>query len=104
MKKAEVFMHGQPVGLLIEEDRNKKYRFLYHTEYAGPPVSVTLPVSQKEYDFEEFPAFFEGLLPEGINLDTLLRTKKIDRNDSFSQLLAVGADTVGAVTVKEVPK
>lgn len=32
-------------------------------------------------------------------LDALLRNAKIDRDDPFSQLLAVGQDLVGAVTV-----
>ncbi|MFW5877858.1 MAG: HipA N-terminal domain-containing protein, partial [bacterium] len=45
---------------------------------------------------------FEGLLPEGIQLEGLLKFNKIDRNDLFSQLMAVGDDMVGAVTVKEI--
>jgi hypothetical protein len=31
-----------------------------------------------------------------------LKIKKIDRNDHFSQLIAVGDDMVGVVTVKEI--
>ncbi|MBR9980830.1 MAG: HipA N-terminal domain-containing protein, partial [Desulfatitalea sp.] len=53
------------------------------------------------YEFETFPPFLEGLLPEGYNLEALLRALKIDRQDLFSQLLAVGTDMVGAVTVRE---
>ena len=34
-------------------------------------------------------------------LEGLLRQRKIDRKDFFAQLVAVGADTVGAVTVME---
>lgn len=49
--------------------------------------------------FETFPCFLEGLLPEGYNLEALLRAAKIDRHDLFSQLVATGADLVGAVTV-----
>jgi serine/threonine-protein kinase HipA len=49
-----------------------------------------------------FPLFLDGLLPEGIQLEGLLKTRKIDRYDYFSQLVAVGNDMVGAVTVKEV--
>jgi serine/threonine-protein kinase HipA len=58
--------------------------------------------SQKKYTFTGFPPFFEGLLPEGIQLDGLLLLKKIDKNDLFSQLIAVGDDVVGAVTIKEI--
>jgi len=35
-------------------------------------------------------------------LEGLLKIKKIDKNDYFSQLMAVGEDMVGAVTVKEI--
>jgi len=102
MKKAEVFMHGKKAGLLLEVEKNDRYRFSYSNEYSGPPISVTMPVEKKIFEYSHFPPFFEGLLPEGVNLEMLLRIKKIDRNDSFAQLIAVGKDTVGAVTVREV--
>jgi serine/threonine-protein kinase HipA len=35
-------------------------------------------------------------------LEGLLKIKKIDKNDHFSQLMAVGEDMVGAVTVREI--
>lgn len=95
-------MHNRKAGLLVEEEKNSRYRFIYYSEYDGSPISVTMPVEQQEYEFDRFPPFFEGLLPEGVNLEMLLRTRKIDRNDPFSQLMAVGEDTVGAVTVREV--
>ena len=102
MRKANVYMHGERAGMLIEDKKNEKYRFIYDEEYDGQPISVTMPVEKKEFQYEQFPPFFEGLLPEGVNLEMLLRTKKIDRDDAFSQLMAVGEDTVGAVTVREV--
>jgi len=43
-------------------------------------------------------------LPEGIQLEGLLKIRKIDRADYFSQLMAVGNDMVGAVTVEEIEK
>lgn len=59
-----------------------------------------MPVSQRKYKYKTFPPFFEGLLPEGIMLEGLLRIAKIDKNDYFSQLLATGNNLAGAVTVK----
>ncbi|MDZ7716967.1 MAG: HipA N-terminal domain-containing protein [Balneolaceae bacterium] len=102
MRKAEVYIHGNKAGMLIEEEKNARYRFEYKKEYDGPPISVTMPVEQQVFSFDRFPPFFEGLLPEGVNLEVLLRSQKIDRGDAFAQLSAVGADTVGAVTVEEV--
>ncbi len=103
MRTAEVALHGMPAGHLVEEEPGRCYRFAYLPGYSGPPVSLTLPVRAEPYDFEEFPPFFDGLLPEGFQLEALLRQKKLDRGDRFGQLLVVGADTVGAVTVREVP-
>lgn len=95
-------MKKELAGRLVEEDKNRLYRFEYLREYSGEAISVTMPVENSVFLFEEFPPFFEGLLPEGVNLESLLRIKKIDRNDRFSQLMAVGEDVVGAVSVKEI--
>ncbi|MBN1904786.1 MAG: HipA N-terminal domain-containing protein [Deltaproteobacteria bacterium] len=101
MRKAKVFMHDIHAGILEEITPHRAYVFTYLPEYKGPPVSLTVPVRQEAYEYDTFPAFLEGLLPEGYNLEGLLRALKIDRQDLFSQLLAVGNDMVGAVTVQE---
>lgn len=59
-----------------------------------------MPTSHKKYCYKSFPPFFEGVLPEGVMLEGLLRIVKIDKKDYFSQLIATGNDLVGAVTVK----
>lgn len=102
MRRAEVALHGVPAGFLVEEAPGRGCRFEYAAGYRGPPVSLTLPVRAEPYAFDEFPPFFDGLLPEGFQLEALLRQRKLDRDDRFGQLVAVGADTVGAVTVREV--
>ena len=101
MRKAEIFMHDIHAGTLEEIAPQKAYKFIYDPEYDGPPVSLTVPVKPEPYESDIFPPFLEGLLPEGYNLEALLRALKIDRRDLFSQLLAVGKDMVGAVTVRE---
>ena len=101
MRSARVFFENDIAGLLTESEDGKGYSFQYEPGYSGPPISLTMPVRDVPYLFDEFPPFFEGLLPEGFQLEALLRQKKLDRNDKFGQLLIIGADTVGAVTVKE---
>ena len=59
-----------------------------------------MPVEKLVYNFKRFPSVFEGLLPEGVMLEAFLRQNKIDRYDYFSQLIAVGKDLVGSLTVK----
>jgi serine/threonine-protein kinase HipA len=95
-------MHGIPTGILIEHEKATRYTFTYLPGYESEPISLALPVQREPYEFTGFPPFFEGLLPEGIMLEGLLRTRKIDRTDCFSQLVAVGGDMPGAITVEVV--
>jgi serine/threonine-protein kinase HipA len=103
MRRAKVFFADNLAGILTESEDGKEFQFHYDPAYSGPPISLTMPVRESPYSFDEFPAFFDGLLPEGFQLEALLRQKKLDRSDRFGQLLIVGADTVGAVTVEGAP-
>jgi serine/threonine-protein kinase HipA len=103
MKRAKVFVKGIEAGVLEERTRGTDYIFQYFDSYQGDPVSLTMPIDKREIRFNDFPPFFDGVLPEGVMLDGLLRQRKIDKDDLFSQLLAVGKDLVGAVTVEEMP-
>ncbi len=95
-------MHGIPAGILEETRLNEAYRFQYLDEYAGPPISLTIPLARTAYEYDRFPPFFDGLLPEGDMLEGLLRQSKLDRDDLFGQLITVGQEMVGAVTVEEI--
>ena len=100
MKKAKVLIDGALVGHLIEWEKNRRYEFAYIEGYLGPSVSLTMPITQRVYLFDRFPPFFAGFLPEGFMLDALLRKAKLDRNDLFEQLVRVGRELVGNVTVE----
>lgn len=98
-RRAKVFIDDHFAGILEELEYTKKYQFTYNPEYNDLPVSLTMPTTTRVYLYDSFPPFFDGLLPEGFMLDALLRGLKIDRADCMSQLLAVGHDMVGNVTV-----
>jgi serine/threonine-protein kinase HipA len=100
MKNAAIFVHNVFAGTLTEVEIRRVYRFVYDQEYVGNPVSLTMPISNPIYTFDKFPPYFEGVLPEGIMLEGLIRGLKIEEDDYFSQLVATGGDLVGAVTVK----
>ena len=100
MRKALVFVHGVPAAVLKELDRGRRYRLTYSDDYRGPAVSLTMPVRLEPYEFDGFPPFFDGLLPEGVQLEALLLRAKLDADDHLAQLITVGADLVGAVTVE----
>jgi serine/threonine-protein kinase HipA len=99
MNKACISIHGIKAAILEQCD-NGQYILTYDANYHDAPVSLTMPVTKRRYEFDTFPAFFEGLLPEGSMLEALLRKYKIDKNDYFQQLITVGQDVVGAVTIE----
>lgn len=99
MRKARVYNFDVFAGYLIKD--NSKYIFKYADDYSGPPISLTMPLKKEEYIFNQFPPYFDGLLPEGNQLEALLRQTKIDRNDLLAQLITVGNDLVGSVTIEE---
>ncbi len=99
MRRARIRIHGEPAAVLDEVAPGESYHLTYGKGYRGPPVSLTLPVREEPYEFDAFPAFLDGLLPEGVRLEALLRLAKIDRADLLGQIFAVGEDLVGAVTV-----
>ncbi len=98
-RRAVVFVDGERAGVFTEFEKNRHYAFCYDEQYSGAPISLTLPRRKDPYLFRSFPPFFDGLLPEGVQLEALLRSRKIDKDDSWAQLLAVGSDLVGNVTV-----
>ncbi len=101
LRRAAVSQAGKLAGYL-EEWAGNTWSFIYLGDYQGTPVSLTMPLQDEPYLFPSFPPVFEGLLPEGPRLESLLRLHKIDRGDSFRQLVTVGADMVGSLTVKEI--
>ena len=100
MKKAKVFVNDVFAGTLIEIEKGKSYQFIYNENYTGDPVSLTMPVEEQTFQYDSFPPFFDGLLPEGVQLEALLKIGKIDANDLLQQLITVGHDLVGNVTVE----
>ena len=100
MRKAKILFDGRFAGILSEDKGH--YIFEYNKDYKGPSISRTMLREKEKFEFDEFPSFFDGLLPEGVNLEAFLRRTKIDRRDYLGQLLSVGRDLVGAVTVEGI--
>lgn len=101
MRRAIVRVNREAAGYLVQESPEGTFTFEYLSEYRGSPVSLTMPVREEPYRFDRFPSFFDGLLPEGFQLEALLRAHKLDRTDFMGQILRVGSDLVGFVTVEE---
>lgn len=102
LRRAIIRQHGKLAGHLVEI-ASGGWAYTYLTDYSGSPVSLALPVRAEPWLFADFPPFLEGLLPEGPQLEAILRKHKIDRSDCFRQLMVVGQDVVGSLTIEEWP-
>lgn len=95
-KELSVRLNGIEVGTLSLI--NGKMEFLYNdkTEYS---ISLSLPLSKEPYKEKICRAYFGGLLPENPNMRDLLSKKyKININDDFKFLEAIGRDCAGAIS------
>ena len=69
VRAADVYKKGRRAATLERGD-NGEISFFYLSEYEGPPVASTLPMSTEPVfgPGGGVPAFFSGLLPEGHRL------------------------------------
>lgn len=95
--KLNVFVGERLAGKLLREDDT--FVFEYETSYEGPPAFLGWDKAQPRREWNTFPAAFDSLLPEGVLLDQLLIKNKLDRSDKWGQLMAVGLDLTGFVSV-----
>lgn len=102
MRRAKIFYQSQLAGVLSEEDTG--YRFVYDNDYLQQsdaiPVSLTMPLSQKEYESNVLFPFFDGLIPEGWLLDISVQNWKLDPRDRMGLLMTCCRDCIGAVSVE----
>ena len=103
-RMARVLIRGVPAGILRETDAG--YSFAYDPGYLASenlsPVSLTLPLTEKEYESKTLFSFFDGLIPEGWLLDIVVRNWKLSEKDRFGILLVACKDPIGNVSIREV--
>jgi serine/threonine-protein kinase HipA len=108
MRRANVYCRGVLAGVLSRDQTG--YRFQYAPEYLGkggaecPPISLSFPRQEAPFVSAMLFPFFFGLLAEGDNKALQCRVLRIDEDDHFTRLLKTcEVETIGGVTVKEVP-
>ena len=102
MESADVFCGDQRAGRLRRREDHIEFSYLPdYLSMGGRAAAVTLPLREEPYRAPGgmVPAFFTGLLPEGVRLQAVIEAVNASPDDELSLLLAVGGDTVGAVTV-----
>ena len=101
MRKAKVFRNEEFAGELWEDEDG--FHFLYDQAFMlsdnAEPVSLTLPLQEKEFTNAVLFPFFDGLIPEGWLLNIVEKNWKINQRDRFGILLVTGKDCIGNVSV-----
>ena len=72
-RTADVYVYNNFAGKLSETDEG--YSFSYDKTYikaSNHPVSLTLPIREEPYKSKTLFSFFDGLIPEGWLLFTML--------------------------------
>ena len=101
MSSLVVWLKDQTIG---ELSRSAPGRLRFHyaepvrAELAGAPVlSVSMPVRNQPYTAAVPAAYFEGLLPEGEARRMIAYDLRLDPDDTYGLLAALGRDCAGAV-------
>ncbi|MDI1353625.1 MAG: HipA N-terminal domain-containing protein [bacterium] len=103
MKKAIVYNNDEVAGTLEKNSGGYVFQYTdaYFTNTTKKSISITLSKTKQEHRSKILFPFFFNMLSEGVNKQLQCRHLKIDENDYFSLLLAIGnRETIGAVYVK----
>ena len=92
-----VFIAGAFAGTLTQSDTGM-HSFVYDPSYLGPPLSLSLPLSNRTYRGRRVDAYLLGLLPD----DERIRREAgrrfgVSGNNPFALLSHMGLDCPGAV-------
>src|SRR3989339_1281814 len=103
-KTGKVFYQNIFAGSISEDENG--ISFTYDKEYLlnkeAKPVSLALPLREKEYTSKNMFPFFDGLIPEGWLLDIAQTNWKINPRDRMELLLTFCKDTIGAVSIEKI--
>jgi serine/threonine-protein kinase HipA len=101
MRIAEVKMHDLTAGWLTQDENG--YQFAYDSSYLQlsqpEAISLTLPITEKQYTSTILFPFFDGLIPEGWLLHIAQKNWKLNDRDRMGLLIACCSDCIGAVSV-----
>jgi len=93
----KVLFYGEEVGELTQSGDN--FIFRYCVNYAGPPLSLSLPVQQREFISHGLHPYFASLAPEGWLRQRYSQLQKRDQYDQMGMLIENGKNLLGAVQI-----
>jgi serine/threonine-protein kinase HipA len=105
MRRAGKVYYTDKLAGMVWQDEDG-YSFQYDKDYlkqnTAAPISLTMPLTEKEYHSKTMIPFFDGLIPEGWLLDITLQNWKLDNRDRMGLLLVACKDCIGAVSIEAI--
>ena len=102
MKQLDVFMTGELIGHLREDDGGVMafgYSRLWLARTDAIPLAPNLPLDEQWHAGEFVAAYFDNLLPEGGVRDFAARALHVSPGNVFALLERFGGDTAGALAL-----
>ncbi len=93
-----VLIGGRQIGIATRLQGSQTVSFAYDEGYAGIPLSLSLPVSNRTYKGSIVDNYLAGLLPDDARIRRSIGMRYgIPQNDNFGLLQHIGFDCPGAV-------
>lgn len=108
IQELEVFKAREAVGKLSRTPGGCLFR--YHPAYVqsgAKGIAQHLPCTGQDIEVRgatNLPTYFAGLLPEGVLLDAMVRSRRVSRDDLFGILAETAFDAIGDITVLQLGK
>ena len=103
MKQLDIWLEAAetPIGRVARDDHGAMV-FVYADDWFSNanahPISLSLPLTDAPFDDILTRSFFNNLLQENDQLDSVLARNGLDRNDVVGILEHIGADCAGAIS------
>lgn len=97
-KNGEEQLVGEITGR-NSDDARFTYADNYLSNTESRPISISLPLKEKEFNAKRTRNFFEGLLPEGFTRRCVAEWMHVDENDYLSLLSGLGNECLGAIKI-----
>jgi serine/threonine-protein kinase HipA len=102
MRRLLVYLHGEPVGTLDQDDSGL-LEFRYAPEWLGrpdaAPLSRSLPLESEAFRGKQARPFFAGLLPDEGPRGRIAAILGISERNDFAMLERIGGECAGAVSL-----
>ena len=100
-RQLSVYFDDKLTGTLLQDDTGR-LRFHYAPSYLRPgsvPLSISMPLSDQEYEDNRARPFFSNLLPDGLARQRVAKLLGVSEKNPFALLEIIGGECAGAFSL-----